>query len=638
MIDLKERFDELDEVRWPDLWPAIEIRARRAEPARRPEPRFRVRRLAPVGALAVIALVIAILTTFFPRPPSALAVVQEAELRFADAPPFRAVVSGSSRAIGEEISPGRDASYVFEQVIWYDGENGWRRDVVRDDDSFRGGPGSFAVWDGNQLGEYLAETNEFLLDPEAPDERIPRTELNALVQIRRLWFGPEAEQDATAFIERACTVVGDEPIAGRPAHHLSCRETSSAAGIVETYPLEMWVDAEYGLVLRFVYQGPLAGKSEVTSIEFDPAFPASTFEVVPPAGAKVYWQGTGPTPPELRQVQPGEAVSATIPVAARPYWLQVGFGSVWVASGSTERHPTIFRLDPTTGAIVASVQVSHFGELILGEGAIWTGWCRVDPATYQVEVVRGLVAGEDVSCEPQPPPTTAEGERALEEQRALEERGTQVRGYVGAAGGGAVWAAGIDESTRESTGESTGSVLRLDPWTGEVVATIDLGTGEGVGAMAVADGVLWVTAQTEAGGSLLYRIDTRTNRIVARIELDLAAGNVVVGEGAVWLTVSPYQGGEGYDPSQGAVLRVDPQTNRVAALVPLEGSGDVAVDGGFVWVTSRNTNTVTRIDPRTNHLVGEPIVVGGEPSSIAVGHGSVWITNFADGTLARIDL
>lgn len=608
-----------EEVRLAPRRPAVKLRL----------PRLQPRRPVPLFAAALVAVIVAAAVLFFPRPQLALAVIQAAQEQFAAAPPFRAVVSGSSRAIAEEISPGAEAPYLIEQIIWYDGEAAWRRDVVEDESAFRGGAGSFAVWDGKQLGEYLAESNEFFLNPKAPDERIPRTELNALLRIQQfleLLFGPEAEGEAEAFIEDTCAVLPDDQIAGRHARHVSCPETRDAADIVKIPPLDIWVDGEFGLVLKFVSRGSLEAESEVTTIEFNPTFPPGIFEVVPPAGANVVWLGTGPTPPEYREVQPDEAVDATIPVAARPYAVQVGFGSVWVASGSTEPYPTIFRLDPATGETIASVQVNPFQELVLGEGAIWTGWCRVDPATHEVQVIRGLAAGEDVTCEPQPPPATA---AEAEAEREVLERAAQVRGYVGAAGEGGLWAAGIYGSA--------GSVVRLDSRTGELVATIDLGTREVAGAMAVGEGALWVAVQTDAGKSLLYRIDTRSNQVAARIELDLAAGSIAVAEDAVWLTISPYQAGE-YDPSLAAVMRVDPRTNRVGAVVVLEGSSDLTLGGGYVWVTNREGNTVTQIDPRTNQVVGEPIVVGGEPASIDMGEGSVWIGNFADGTLSRIDL
>lgn len=87
--------------------------------------------------------------------------------------------------------------------------------------------------------------------------------------------------------------------------------------------------------------------------------------------------------------------------------------------------------------------------------------------------------------------------------------------------------------------------------------------------------------------------------------------------------------------SEGAVgvrIRVPGQPFRVAA-------GE-----GFVWVLSRAPRpcsparpcTVSRIDPGTNRLVGEPTPLPADGWDLAVGAGSVWATQF-DGSLLRID-
>ena len=52
----------------------------------------------------------------------------------------------------------------------------------------------------------------------------------------------------------------------------------------------------------------------------------------------------------------------------------------------------------------------------------------------------------------------------------------------------------------------------------------------------------------------------------------------------------------------------------------------------------RRPCTVTRVDPWTNRIVGQPTRLPVEPWSLAVGAGSVWVTpNGADGRLVRID-
>jgi DNA-binding beta-propeller fold protein YncE len=70
----------------------------------------------------------------------------------------------------------------------------------------------------------------------------------------------------------------------------------------------------------------------------------------------------------------------------------------------------------------------------------------------------------------------------------------------------------------------------------------------------------------------------------------------------------------------------------------------VAAGAGSVWVLSRGPRpcspsepcTVSRIDPRSNRLVGTPTRLPADGWDLAVGAGSVWATQF-DGRLVRID-
>jgi YVTN family beta-propeller protein len=52
-------------------------------------------------------------------------------------------------------------------------------------------------------------------------------------------------------------------------------------------------------------------------------------------------------------------------------------------------------------------------------------------------------------------------------------------------------------------------------------------------------------------------------------------------------------------------------------------------------VNSRS-NTVTRIDPKTNRVTGAAIPVGQNPIGITATKGAVWVTNFADDTVSAI--
>lgn len=185
--------------------------------------------------------------------------------------------------------------------------------------------------------------------------------------------------------------------------------------------------------------------------------------------------------------------------------------------------------------------------------------------------------------------------------------------YAVAVGEGGVWVA------RDGR-----RLIRIDPAAGEVVARI--GAGDELGSdracgIAVGAGAVWVT--TQSGD--LARINPRTNRLGAVVDLDGAAC-VAVGAGGVWVT----------EPDLDLVTRVDPQTNEAVAQIPVEGS-PLGVDTGFggVWVAAPDSSAVARIDRREDAVV-ETIEVAGLPEYVATGAGGVWVSA-DDGAIRRID-
>ncbi len=74
------------------------------------------------------------------------------------------------------------------------------------------------------------------------------------------------------------------------------------------------------------------------------------------------------------------------------------------------------------------------------------------------------------------------------------------------------------------------------------------------------------------------------------------------------------------------------------AVFDVPGSPDwIAVDES-VWISNMPKNSVTRIDPKTNKVIGT-ITTGKKPcSGLATGFGSLWVPNCADQSISRIDL
>lgn len=215
-----------------------------------------------------------------------------------------------------------------------------------------------------------------------------------------------------------------------------------------------------------------------------------------------------------------------------------------------------------------------------------------------------------------------------------------------AAGAGAVW---VTHSCR--------GVYRIDPHSGRVTASLPV--PDAGDAIAVAGGLVWVTSYH---GDLL-RIQPRTNKITGKpIHVGFGGWWITPAAGALWVT-STY--GDGaitrLDPVTGAaekfsnhavidmsaggagslwssqVKRVDPATRTVTASIPVAGAYQVLFWRGLAWVlTLRRSLTLTRIDPASNQVTGEPVPVGKpvpvsagtEPSVMAAGPTGLWVLDF----------
>lgn len=159
------------------------------------------------------------------------------------------------------------------------------------------------------------------------------------------------------------------------------------------------------------------------------------------------------------------------------------------------------------------------------------------------------------------------------------------------------------------------------PSAGTVSATIS-----GLGAntkfdtgIAASDTAIWV--HNGAAGTLV-RIDPSTNSIVATIHVGHGEGGVALGNGAVWVA----------NPLEGTVSRIDPRTNQVVATITVMGQGAVqaiTVSPDAVWVTQFDQDALVRIDPQTNRVVAtipnQPGITG-----VSFGAGSVWACNHHD--------
>lgn len=194
-----------------------------------------------------------------------------------------------------------------------------------------------------------------------------------------------------------------------------------------------------------------------------------------------------------------------------------------------------------------------------------------------------------------------------------------------AVGAGAVWV------VAERPGATDAAILRIDPRTRRIVATIRAPGRSVIGGLAVGAGAVWAT---DLNLGKVLRINPAINRIAARIPLPLAPFRpfaIAAGEGGVWATVPTNV--------KGAVVRIDPGTNRAGSPIMVGyGPNAVAVEAGAVWVTNTNVagGSVMRIDPKTGRVVAK-LLAGRNPGAVAASGGAVWAAFEAGASIARID-
>lgn len=300
---------------------------------------------------------------------------------------------------------------------------------------------------------------------------------------------------------------------------------------------------------------------------------------------------------------PGEIV-AEIPVGSRPFGIAATDNAIWVAIAD---EGTVVRIDPATNAVVATVQVgpagsdshAHPSDLVAYDGQVWTinnvdgTLVRIDPATNQV--------AQEIEVSP------AAGSDALTPYFML-----------------------VDETGIWVTDFEAGRLLHIDPATGAVLASLDLPRP---GWMASGFGSIWVNMNQDTTDGMLVRVDPVTHAIIsefsfASVEPLRAPAYVAIGAGTVWVS----------DFSSGTVIRIDPTTNTVVAVIDsgFDSGADMAVTENGAWiVASIGDLGVVRIDLETNQPSQSlPSRTGWYLVDL---NGSIWIAATRDDLVVRID-
>jgi outer membrane protein assembly factor BamB len=176
--------------------------------------------------------------------------------------------------------------------------------------------------------------------------------------------------------------------------------------------------------------------------------------------------------------------------------------------------------------------------------------------------------------------------------------------------------------------------LRREPWRRAGLAAAAVALVVAVAAAGPGLVASWTRREPTTAGKPGQ--PTVATQIPLGCTLSSAARNLEVGFGAVWVAC------------QGALVRIDPASNRIAAVIPLQwmdANAGIAFSDDWVWVTSGSSAhpVVYQLDPARNREITQTPLPGGA-HGIVIAEGTIWVTQQGSepaksgpGTVARLD-
>jgi DNA-binding beta-propeller fold protein YncE len=189
-----------------------------------------------------------------------------------------------------------------------------------------------------------------------------------------------------------------------------------------------------------------------------------------------------------------------------------------------------------------------------------------------------------------------------------------------ASGDGALWLA------------TASALVRLNPTTLATVATIPLpGAPQSI---AVGASGVWVAVLTPANASgFVVRIDPRTNRVAATINLGYGGPEeVLVGSGTVW--VSSGLNGE-------TIYWINPTTDRVVTSKVVDGGSEFVEANGLLFVDKGIDDSVAELNARSGSVV-RTFGLSEQGTGVLDADGYLWVavsanSMFGNLSVARFD-
>jgi virginiamycin B lyase len=159
-----------------------------------------------------------------------------------------------------------------------------------------------------------------------------------------------------------------------------------------------------------------------------------------------------------------------------------------------------------------------------------------------------------------------------------------------------------------------------------------------VSLVSLASAVLTFSQQAQAPGADAAQkpgvpgVQHPMSAIVPDAEYAIKGGNpdwLAIGEDQVWVNSKPTD----------FVFRMNPATNEVVATVPVpKPCSGLMIAAGTLWSPSCEENVIYRIDVATNKVVAKvPVGPANTEGGIAFGAGSAWMPSDPKGVVSRID-
>jgi branched-chain amino acid transport system substrate-binding protein len=287
----------------------------------------------------------------------------------------------------------------------------------------------------------------------------------------------------------------------------------------------------------------------------------------------------------------GGGVVSYTEVGTSPTNVAVGGGAVWVLNADDQ---TVSQIDPDTRQIVKTFGTGETPtDIAVGEDAVWVGNAGVE---------RGQTLDYTASISKIDPQTALVTRKVVlaEPTKQLPPNGVLPGVSQLAIGAGSLWAINPDFT-----------VSRIDPATGDVVASVPVTSGA---AIAASDESVWFVGEDFES---VVRIDPKTNQPGQRIQVSTSfLADIELGAGSVWASA----------PDDGVVWRIEPGPDPIARTISVgRGAASISFAEDVLWVANTLDGTVLRIDPGTND-VRDALPIAGTPLGVAAAEGNAWVT------------